>query len=233
MLKAQLDRYDELQNDIAFLADYSSYSKNVDFAGRMVYDDNGVEVFNFGKYSKVQAIRHVISPSVSLSLSPEKGTYANGYRTLYYTDVNGNDKEYQYNIYQGQLYSAPGKGKSATASISIGNNLEAKVRDYADSTGKGSKKVKLLDQFNISTGYNFLADSLKMRTISTSMSTNLFNKVNISGSAAFDPYAIDKKGKTYNRFAILAGQGFARFTTAIIVRRFFSCSSWARWISVR
>ena len=42
--------YSDLQNDIAFLADYSSFSKNVDFAGRMVYDDNGVEVFNFGKY---------------------------------------------------------------------------------------------------------------------------------------------------------------------------------------
>ena len=50
VLKAQLDRYSDLQNDIAFLADYSSFSKNVDFAGRMVYDDNGVEVFNFGKY---------------------------------------------------------------------------------------------------------------------------------------------------------------------------------------
>ena len=49
-LKAQLDRYPDLQNDIAFLADYSSFSKNVDFAGRMVYDDNGTEVFNFGKY---------------------------------------------------------------------------------------------------------------------------------------------------------------------------------------
>lgn len=51
VLKAQLDRYpDILQNDITFLADYSSYNRNVDFAGRMVYDDNGVEVFNFGKY---------------------------------------------------------------------------------------------------------------------------------------------------------------------------------------
>ena len=50
VLKAQLDRYPDLQNDIAFLADYSSFSKNVDFAGRMVYDDNGTEVFNFGKY---------------------------------------------------------------------------------------------------------------------------------------------------------------------------------------
>lgn len=193
---------------------FGSFGITQNYSGSVSMSTRIYGMFNFGKYSKVQAIRHVISPSVSLSLSPEKGTYANGYRTLYYTDVNGNDKEYQYNIYQGQLYSAPGKGKSATASISIGNNLEAKVRDYADSTGKGSKKVKLLDQFNISTGYNFLADSLKMRTISTSMSTNLFNKVNISGSAAFDPYAIDKKGKTYNKFAILAGQGLARFTTA-------------------
>ena len=54
VLKAQLDRYpDILQNDIAFLADYSSYNRNVDFAGRMVYDDNGVEVFNFGKYKGI------------------------------------------------------------------------------------------------------------------------------------------------------------------------------------
>ena len=50
VLMSQLDRYPELQNDVAFLADYSSFNKNVDFAGRMVYDDKGVEVFNFGKY---------------------------------------------------------------------------------------------------------------------------------------------------------------------------------------
>lgn len=51
VLKAQLDRYPEtLENNIEFLSEYSTYSKNVDFAGRIVYDDNGVEVFNFGKY---------------------------------------------------------------------------------------------------------------------------------------------------------------------------------------
>jgi len=51
VLKAQLDRYPEdLQNDMAFLSEYSSFNRNVDFAGRMVYDDNGIEVFNFGKY---------------------------------------------------------------------------------------------------------------------------------------------------------------------------------------
>ena len=51
VLKAQLDRYPEvLENDMKFLADYSSYNKNVDFAGRIVYNEQGVEVFNFGKY---------------------------------------------------------------------------------------------------------------------------------------------------------------------------------------
>ena len=50
VLKAQLDRYPELQNDIDFLSKYSSYNNNVDFAGRMIYNDKGEEVFNFGKY---------------------------------------------------------------------------------------------------------------------------------------------------------------------------------------
>ena len=51
VLQAQLDFYpDVLKNDIAFLSEYSSFNRNVDFAGRMVYDDKGVEIFNFGKY---------------------------------------------------------------------------------------------------------------------------------------------------------------------------------------
>ena len=51
VLMAQLDHYpDVLENDMKFLADYSSYHKNVDFAGRIVYNEQGVEVFNFGKY---------------------------------------------------------------------------------------------------------------------------------------------------------------------------------------
>ena len=54
VLKAQLDRYaDTLQNDISFLSEYSCHTKNVDFAGRIVYNDQGVEIFNFGKYKGV------------------------------------------------------------------------------------------------------------------------------------------------------------------------------------
>ena len=51
VLMAQLDRYPgDLKNDVGFLSEFSSFNKNVDFAGRMVYDDKGMEVFNFGKY---------------------------------------------------------------------------------------------------------------------------------------------------------------------------------------
>jgi len=168
--------------------------------------------FNFGKHRRLQAIRHVISPSMSLSFSPDKATFANGYRTLDYTDASGVEKEYQYNIYSGQIYSPPGRGRSATASLSIGNNLEAKVRDFADTTGTGTKKVKLIDQLSINTSYNFLADSLRMSTISMSMSTTLFNKISLSASAGFDPYAISDRNTRYNRFAITRGQGLARLT---------------------
>lgn len=169
--------------------------------------------FNFGSHNKVQAIRHVISPSVSISLAPDLKTHANGYRTLQYKDASGADKEYQYNIYSGQLYAPPSGGQSATASLSIGNNLEAKVRDYADTTGTGTKKVKLIDQLTINTNYNFLADSLNMSTISMSMSTRLFDKVTISASAGFDPYAIGKENRPINKFAVTQGQGLARLTS--------------------
>lgn len=57
VLQAQLDHYpDALQNDIAWLSEYSSHTRNVDFAGRIVYDDKGVEVFNFGKYKGIPVI---------------------------------------------------------------------------------------------------------------------------------------------------------------------------------
>lgn len=53
VLKAQLLRYEELENDIDFLSEFSRREKNVDFAGRIVYNDKGVEVFNFGKHKGV------------------------------------------------------------------------------------------------------------------------------------------------------------------------------------
>ena len=156
--------------------------------------------FNFGKTHRVQAVRHVISPSMSLSFSPELGTAFNGWRTLEYTDKSGAAKTYDYNIYAGQLGSVPGKGKSATMSMSFGNNIEAKVRDLRDTTGKGVKKIKLIDQLNVNSSYNFLADSMRMSAVGVSLSTSVFGKLGISGNMNFDPYAVDYRGRRYNQF---------------------------------
>ena len=60
VLKAQLDRYPELENDVTFLSKFSSFNNNVDFAGRMVYNDKGQEVFNFGKH-KGQLVTEVFT----------------------------------------------------------------------------------------------------------------------------------------------------------------------------
>ena len=64
VLKAQLDKYsDSLKNDVAFLSEFSSFNKNIDFAGRFVYDDNGVEYINFGKY-KGQKVADVLRKDI-------------------------------------------------------------------------------------------------------------------------------------------------------------------------
>ncbi len=179
---------------------FSAFGATHNYSGSVSMSTRLYGMYDFGKYRKLQAIRHVVSPSVSLNLSPDKGKAFNGWRTLEYVDTLGVAKTYDYNIYQGQLNSVPGKGKSATMSLSIGNNLEAKVRDMKDTTGTGNKKVKLLDQFNISTGYNFLSDSLRMNNVGVSMSTSIFGKLGINGNLNFDPYGIDGKGQRINQF---------------------------------
>lgn len=60
VLQAQLDRYPTLENDIGKLAEFSAHNRNVDFAGRIVYNDEDVEIFNFGKY-KGRPVREVLA----------------------------------------------------------------------------------------------------------------------------------------------------------------------------
>lgn len=200
---------------------FGTFGATHNYSGSISMSTRIYGLFNFGMHRKLQAIRHVVSPSLSASFSPDKAKHFNGYRTLTYTDKNGQLKTQEYNIYAGQLNSVPGKGSSATLNFSLGNNFEAKVRDIKDTTGTGSKKIKLIDNLNFSTGYNFLADSLKMNNIGVTMSTSVFGKVGISANANFDPYAIliDKNntsGKRINRFAIQEGQGLARLTNASV-----------------
>ena len=171
-------------------------------------------MFQFNPRGKLQAIRHMITPSFSLSYKPELGTYANGWRTLSYTDSKGNLVEKDYNIYAGQMNSPPSKGKTGSMSFSFGNNLEAKVKDPKDTTGVGTKKVKLIDQLSISSSYNFLADSLKMSNISISGSTTVFQKVGINGNLTLDPYDVNSQGTKCNKFMLVTKGKLGRITNA-------------------
>jgi lipopolysaccharide assembly outer membrane protein LptD (OstA) len=182
---------------------FGTFGATHNYSGSISMSTRLYGMYLFGKYHKVQALRHVISPSVSMSFSPEKGKAFNGWRTFNYVDTLGVQRSYDYNIYQGQINSAPSKGKSATMSLSIGNNLEAKVRDMKDTTGTGTKKVKILDQFNFTTGYNFLADSLKMNSVGLTMSTSVFGKLGLNGNINFDPYAVNEKGQKINKYYIM------------------------------
>ena len=198
---------------------FGTFGATHTYSGSISMNTRLYGLFNFGKHRKLQAIRHVVSPSLSASFSPEKGTYFNGWRTLSYVDRNGQQKTQEYNIYAGQLNSVPGKGKTASLNFSLGNNFEAKVRDLRDTTGTGTKKIKLIDQLNFSTGYNFLADSLKMNNVGVTMSTSIFGKLGVNANLNFDPYAIlvDKSnpsGRRINRFALSEGQGLLRLTNA-------------------
>ena len=200
---------------------FGTFGATHNYSGSISMSTRLYGIFNFGKHRKIQAIRHIVSPSISASFSPDKAKYFNGYRTLTYTDRNGQVKTQEYNIYAGQLNSVPGKGSSATMNVSLGNNFEAKVRDLRDTTGTGTKKIKLIDNLNFSTGYNFLADSLGMNNIGITMSTSVFGKVGLSANANFDPYGIlvDKNnpsGRRINTFAVQMGQGLARLTNASV-----------------
>ena len=172
--------------------------------------------FVFGKNRKVEAIRHMVTPSISFGVQPDLGTAANGYTQLNYVDVNGIQHVVNYNKYEGQIYSPPGRGKSASMGFSLGNNVEAKIRDRNDTTGKGVKKVKIIDQLSLGGSYNFLADSLNLSNISMNMNTTIFGKLGLNVNANFDPYAVDQYGKKINTFNIVKEGGFklARLTNA-------------------
>ena len=198
---------------------FGTFGATHNYSGSISMSTRLYGMFNFGKHRKLQAIRHVVTPSVSASFSPEKGTYFNGWRTLTYIDKNGKAQTQDYNIYAGNVGSYPGKGKTASLNLSLGNNFEAKVRDLKDTTGTGTKKIKSIDNLNFTTGYNFLAEQFKMSNVGMTMNTSIFGKLGISGNMNFDPYAMEVQEKRVvrvNKFAITQGQGLLRLNTATL-----------------
>lgn len=177
---------------------FSSFGATHRYSGSISLDTRIYGLFNFGTQHKLQAIRHMISPSLSVNFQPEMGTAFNGWRTYKYIDANGVEQVLDYNIYSGQLNAPPSRGKTASLTFNINNNFEAKVRDLRDTTGTGTKKIKLIDQLNISGGYNFLADSMKLQNFRVTLSTNIFEKLGVNANMTLDPYAVNGKGQRVN-----------------------------------
>jgi len=187
---------------------FSHFGVTQDFSASVSLSTRLFGKFDFGNKGALNMIRHMMTPSISFSYRPELGTPANGYRTLSYVDANGIQQSLDYNRYAGLLYSPPSRGKSAGLNFSLGNNLEAKVRDKLDTTGTGLKKIKLIDNFSIGGSYNFLADSLKLSNIMMNMNTTIFGSLGFSANANFNPYAVDGKGRLINQFNIAKEGGF-------------------------
>lgn len=164
--------------------------------------------FDFGADKKIQALRHVMRPSVSYGYAPSFDQFYDEYRnTLTGLDV-------QYSRFEGTLNGAPRLGKSNSLSFSIANVLEAKVRDK-DSTKLKAKKVPLLSNFNVSSAYNLESDSLRLSPLALNGGTSILdNKMSINFSANLDPYAIDNNGTRINTFNIENGGSLLRLTRA-------------------
>ncbi len=179
---------------------FSSFGATHRYSGSISLDTRIYGLFNFGTQHRLQAIRHMISPSLSVNFQPEMGTAFNGWRTYKYIDANGKEQILDYNVYSGQMNAPPSRGKTASLTFNINNNFEAKVRDLKDTTGTGTKKIKLIDQLNISGGYNFLADTMKLDNFRVTMSTNVFGKLGINANMTLDPYAVNERGQRVNVF---------------------------------
>lgn len=189
---------------------FSRFGVTQNYSGGLSMNTRIYGMFNFGKRSRLQAIRHMITPSLSFSVSPNLATKANGYTSYVYTDKDGVERTVEYNRYAGQLYSPPGSGRNASLSFSIANNLEAKVLKTTDPLAEEPanpkdkyQKIKLLDQLNLNGSYNFLADSMRLSNISVTAGTTIFGKLGLNGNMSLDPYAIDERGRRINKLNVL------------------------------
>ena len=166
--------------------------------------------FNFKPESRVQSIRHVVKPSVSFSYIPYfKGLSSDLYRKVQ-KDTLGNYTEYS--IFDGNIYGTPSlSARSGNIAFSITNILEAKVFEKNDTATK-PKKIKLIDNFGISTSYNIFADSMKWSPVSMGLRTTLLDNIGVSANSSFSLYGLSKTGGTIGTFAYAQNKKLMRLT---------------------
>ena len=139
---------------------------------------------------KVQAIRHVITPTVGFTYAPDFSTDSYGYYSTYQkTDADGKVSLVRYSPYQGGAFSPPGPGKTGVVTFDLSNNVEMKLKSEDDSTG--FKKVSLIDELRAGISYNFAADVRPLSDLSTSLRLKLTKNYTLNLSANFASYVYE------------------------------------------
>jgi len=174
-------------------------------------------IFGFFTFKKGAIVRHMASPSLSFNYRPDIGFDESKYYDSVQQSVNG--YESRYSIFDNSPYRLPSvAGRSGNINFRLGNNLEMKVADKADTTGQ-TKKVKLLDDLSLSTSYNIFKDSLNLSAISLSARTRIMNNLSVNFSSTLDPYAIalnseTERYHTVNQFEVAKTGKLVRLTNA-------------------
>lgn len=162
---------------------------------------------------KVQAIRHVITPSISFSYAPDFGSRRYGYYDYYQkTDADGNVSLVGYSPYQNGMYSVPGRGRSGNISVDLGNNIEMKVKSDKDSTG--IKKISIIDELGLQMSYNMAAKEKPLSDLNMRIRLKWWKNYTFNMNARFASYAyeVDEKGIPYEGNRTEWGMGrFGRF----------------------
>jgi len=137
---------------------------------------------------KIQAIRHVVTPSISFSYHPDFGASRYGYYETYQkTEADGTVSLVEYSPYSNGLYGAPSKGKSGSISFDLSNNVEMKIRDSNDSL----KKVSIIDELRASMSYNLATDIKPLSNLTTNIRLKLTKSYTLNLSAVFASYVYE------------------------------------------
>lgn len=155
----------------------------------------------------IEAIRHIVTPSLSYNYSPDFSTPFWGYYDSY---VDSSGKIVEYNKFEREIFSKPSGQEQQSISFSVGNVFEMKTKtDPTDTTSKANK-IKLLDvRANIS--YNFAAKEFKFSNLNLQYQTQVSDIFNMQASTSFSPYDYDEKGNV-NKYLIDQGKGLLRLT---------------------
>jgi len=136
----------------------------------------------FGKDKRIQAIRHVIAPSVSFSYQPDYTDPTKGY----FQKFNVRGKEQFYSVHQGFAYGESRRSGAQTLGFGINNTIEMKVKGKTDTV---ARKISLFNTLSINGGYNFQAEEFKLTPLSLGANTSILNdKINLNFNGTLEPY---------------------------------------------